>query len=124
MYRQVFEVPQSLHFEPPLDALSLRPDVIRPVKIISFFIGPEIRQERFPGPQSLNPKPKPLNPKPSSRPCSTGADSAQRLGKSARIYAGPLLAIWGRGDKWMPTKSLDVLSEHEDSAQQREKDLC
>jgi len=30
------------------------------------------------------------------------------------IYAGPLLAIWGQADKWMPPKSLDVLSERQD----------
>ena len=35
VYRQVFQVPQFLHFEPFLDALSLRPDVMSPIKILS-----------------------------------------------------------------------------------------
>ena len=35
MYRQVFQVPQILHFEPSLGALSLRSDVISSIKIIS-----------------------------------------------------------------------------------------
>jgi len=39
VYRQVFQVPQILHFEPSLDALSLRSDVISSIKILSLWKG-------------------------------------------------------------------------------------
>ena len=34
VYRQVFQIPYILHFEPSLDALSLRSDVISSTKIL------------------------------------------------------------------------------------------
>jgi hypothetical protein len=34
VYRQVFDVPQILHFDPSLDALRLQPDVITSIKIL------------------------------------------------------------------------------------------
>ena len=35
VYRQVFQVPQTLHLEPSLDALSLRSDAILAIQILS-----------------------------------------------------------------------------------------
>ena len=45
LYRQVFEVPQFHHFEPSLDALNLRSDVIRSIKTLSLLLAE--REEEF-----------------------------------------------------------------------------
>ena len=48
VYRQVCEIPQTLHFEPSLDVLSLRPDVMSSIKIFSFRrtpVSPEFEAE-------------------------------------------------------------------------------